>query len=74
MVQMNLVENGLVDTVGEGEGGTNRESSTNIYTLPRAKQIARGKVLYYRELDDLEQWNRAWGWYGVSGEKGYIYI
>ena len=79
MVQMNLVENGLVDTVGEGEGGTNRESSTNIYTLPRAKQIARGKVLYNRELssalcDDLEQWNRAWGWYGVSGEKGDIYI
>ena len=27
------VENGLLDTVREGEGGTNRESSIDIYTL-----------------------------------------
>ena len=27
------VENGLVDTRGEGEGGTNWESSIDIYTL-----------------------------------------
>ena len=29
------VENGLVDTVGEGESGTNGESSTDIYILSR---------------------------------------
>ena len=29
------VENGLLDTVREGEGGTNRESSIDIYTLSR---------------------------------------
>ena len=28
------VENGFVDTVGEGEGGTNWESSIDTYTLP----------------------------------------
>ena len=28
------VDNGLVDTAGEGEGGTNWESSTDIYILP----------------------------------------
>ena len=31
MVLMNLVENGLVDTAEESEGGTNGESSTDIY-------------------------------------------
>ena len=28
------MENGLVDTVGEGESGTNGKSSVSIYTLP----------------------------------------
>ena len=31
------VENGLMDTVREGEGGTNGESSIDIYTLPCVK-------------------------------------
>ena len=31
------IENGLADTVGEGEGGTNWESSIEIYTLPHTK-------------------------------------
>ena len=30
----------LVDTVGEGEGGTNRESSTETCTLPYGQQRA----------------------------------
>ena len=37
------VENGLVDTAGEGDDW---ESSTNIYTLPCVKWIADGKLLY----------------------------
>ena len=37
MVLMNLAENVLVDTAGEGEGGANRESSIDIYTLSRVK-------------------------------------
>jgi len=28
----------LMDTVGEGEGGTNRESSIETYTLPYGQQ------------------------------------
>ena len=28
------VENGLVDTVGEGEGGTNREGSIDVCAPP----------------------------------------
>ena len=31
------IENGLMDTVGEGESGTNWENNTNIYTLPSVK-------------------------------------
>ena len=38
------MENGLVVTVGKGEGGTNGESSIEIHTLPYGKWIASGKV------------------------------
>ena len=34
---MNLVEIGLIDTVGEGEGWMNLESSTDIYTISCVK-------------------------------------
>ena len=36
----------LVDIVGEGEGGTNGESSMKTYVLPYVKQIASGNFLY----------------------------
>ena len=45
MVLMILVESRLVDTVGEGEGGKNWESSIDIYTLSCVKQIDGGKLL-----------------------------
>ena len=35
-----------MDTVGEGEDGTNWESRTEAYTLPHVKQIASGNLLY----------------------------
>ena len=40
------VENGLVDTVGEGESGTNGESSIDIYTLSCVKWMAGERLLY----------------------------
>ena len=54
------IEDGLVATAGEGEGGMNWESSIDIYTLLYIKQMASGKlcstgssvVLY----DDREGW------------------
>ena len=39
----------IMDMVGEGEGGKNWDSSTDIYTLPHVKQIANGKLLYFTE-------------------------
>ena len=35
-----------VDTAGEGEGGTNGETSMETYTLPYVKYIASGNSLY----------------------------
>ena len=35
-----------MDTVGEGEGGTNWEMKIDIYTLSCVKLIASGKLLY----------------------------
>ena len=59
------IENRLVNTAGEGEGGINWESSMDIYTLPRVKQTASGKLLHNRETnlvlcDSPEGWDRAW--------------
>ena len=52
------VENVLGDTVREGKGGTNSNSSTKIYTLPSIKQLAGSCYIQLRELssglcDDL---------------------
>ena len=35
------IEDGLVDTVGEGEGGTNQECSSDIYTALRVIKLVR---------------------------------
>ena len=40
------VENRLVGTAGEGEGGTNGESSINICTLSCVEWIAGEKLLF----------------------------
>ena len=40
-----FIQNRFMDTEGEGEGGTNGERSTEIYTLPYVKQIASRKLL-----------------------------
>ena len=41
-----FAENGLVATVGEGEGGTNGKSSINIYKPSHTKGIVGEKLLY----------------------------
>lgn len=58
MVLMNLFSgkegrhrcrDGLVDTAGEGESGTDRRSSIDIYTLLCVKQTAADKLVYNAE-------------------------
>jgi len=57
------VQNGLGDTVGEGESGMNGENSISRYTLLWLKWTAGEKLLYkHRETslelcDDLEGWD-----------------
>ena len=40
------MENRLVDTVGEGEGGVSWESSIDINKLPCVKELASKKLSY----------------------------
>ena len=35
-----------MDTVNEEEGGMNKESNIETYTLPCVKQVADGRLLY----------------------------
>ena len=56
-------ENRLVDTTGEGEGGTNTESSTKTYKEPCVKLGSQWKLLYDTGssnpvlCNNLEQWD-----------------
>ena len=58
-----------MDTVGEGEGGMNWESSMETFTLPYVKYVASGNLLSDTGssspvlCDDLERWD------GVGGGK-----
>ena len=60
------IENRLLDTVGEGEGGTNGESSVDTYTSLHVEWTASGNVLCdsgssARCCDNLEGWGRVGG-------------
>ena len=51
---------------GEGKGGSHWESSINIHTLPRVKQMAIGKLLYTTQGAQLS----ALWWPGAVGRRG----
>ena len=56
------IRDGSVDIVGEGEGETNWDSSTDLYTLPCVKEIASENLPYsigssaQCSVTDLEGW------------------
>ena len=51
------IENRLLDTVGEGEGGTNGKSSIGTYTLPYATLDSQGEfAAWRREVKSGAQW------------------
>ena len=65
--------------MGEGEAGTERESSIDIYTLPNVKWMARGKLLHSTEInsilcEDLEGWDRKGGREAQEGGHMGIYV
>ena len=61
------IGNGLVDTAGERKDGKKWDSSTDIYTLSYAKQIASGKLLYSK---GSSAWRRGMGEGWEGGSKG----
>ena len=71
-----------MDTVGEGEGGTNQEIRIDIYTLSCIKQIANGKLLYstgssarcsvMTSMGKMGRWG--WGKRESKREGNYVYI
>ena len=66
------IKNRLLDSVGEGEGGTICKNNTETYTLSYVKQIASGTLMYDvghpRPVlcDDLEEWGEEGNGGGVS--------
>ena len=73
------MENILADTAGEGEGGTNWESTIETYTLPHIKQIIDGKLLI--KAGSSTQYSATtqrdgMGWVGgrPQGEGTYVYL
>ena len=69
------VKKGLVDTVGEGEGGTKWESSIDIYTLLYGKQLVGScYITQGAQLGNL--WQPRWvGWVGwEGGSRGRVYV
>ena len=60
-------ENRLVDTRGEGEGGTNWESHIETYTLPHEKLIASGNLFYDARRSKLVLCGSLEGWDRVGG-------
>ena len=59
------MENGLVDTAREGEGGTVRGKRCRTYTAMHKLDSWWEAAIQHRELssefpDNLEQWDRGW--------------
>ena len=72
--QWRHTENRLVDTVGQGEGGMDWDSNTETYTLPYAKQIVNGYLLYHAGSSNMVLRDNLEAWDGVGGRRHmYIY-
>ena len=56
-----------MDTVTEEEGGMNKESNIETYTLPCVKQIADGRLLYDSRAQTRLLCDNLEGWDGVAG-------
>ena len=74
------IENRIMDTVGEGEGGANGESSRETYKLPCVKHIGSGNLLYGARCsnqvlrDNLEAWGGVGDAEGFERGELYVYL
>ena len=65
------IEDGLVDTAGEGEGGTNWESSIDIYTMEYYSAM-KGMHLSSNEVDGPRAYYTEWS--KSEREKQILYV
>ena len=73
------IENRLTDTVGEGVGGANGESSMESYTSPYVKLDSPWNLLYNAGSSNSVLGDKLEGWDGMEGrrevqEEGNIHI
>ena len=64
------INNRLLDSVGEGEGGVIWENSIETYILPYVKQIASPSSMYETGLSKLVHWDNPEACNGEGGGRG----
>ena len=64
------VQNGLLDSVGKGEGGMIWENSIETCIISYQKQIASLGSMQDTGCLGLVHWGNPEGWYGEGGRRG----
>ena len=64
------VQNGLLESLGEGEGGMIWENSTETWILLYMKQIASPNLMHETGYSGLVHWDDPEGWDGEGGGSG----
>ena len=65
------VQNSLLDSVGEGEGGMIWENGIETCIISYTKQIASPGLIQDRGSLGLVHWDDPEGWYGEGGGRGF---
>ena len=65
------VQNSLLDSVGEGEGGMIWENSIETCILSYVKQIASPGSMHEAGCSGLVHWDDPDGWDGEGGGRGF---
>ena len=64
------IQNSLLDSVGEGEGGMIWENGIETCILPYMKQIASPGLMHDTECSGLVHWDDPEGWCREGGGRG----
>ena len=64
------VNNRILDSVGEGEGGMISQNSTETCILPYVKQITSASLMHETGHSKPMLWENPEGWVGDGGGKG----
>ena len=63
------VQNSLLDSVGEGEGGMTQENDIETCIISYKKRIASPGSMHDTGCSGLVRWDDPEGWYGEGGGK-----